>query len=176
MEGAMTDRGGGRGRRLRGSRVAIAVAAAAAVALALGYVLANRPPPGEKPYLTFLGGGFIFNYRIGEVTYGFTAQVTRPLPVGTIIEAVFEDPAGGASLMVRVRVGTEKLRYSLISPPVHGVVADRPYHVTVRLVARDGNEILARDEKKYASQVGQDVMPEGPLTIGPGYQRPPPRP
>jgi hypothetical protein len=176
MEGAMTDRGGGRGRRLRGSRVAIAVAAAAAVALALGYVLANRPPPGEKPYLTFLGGGFIFNYRIGEVTYGFTAQVTRPLPVGTIIEAVFEDPAGGASLMVRVRVGTEKLRYSLSSPPVHGVVADRPYHVTVRLVARDDNEILARYEKEYASQVGQDVMSEGPLTIGPGYQRPPPRP
>jgi len=172
----MTDLGTGPERRLRGGRAAIAVAAAAAVALALVYVLANRPPPGAKPYLTFLGGGFIFNYRIGEVTYGFTAQVTRPLPVGTIIEAAFEDPSGGAPLVVRVRVGTEKLRYSLSSPPVQGVIADRPYHVTVRLVARDGEEILARYDKDYVSQVGQEVMPDGPLTVGPGYQHPPPRP
>ena len=158
---------------IRHARLAGAVIAAVAVALSLVYVLANRPDPGEKPYLSFLGGGFIFNYRIGEVIYGFTAQVTRPLPVGTVIEAEFEDPAGGSPLLARVRIGTEKLRYSLTSPPVRGVVADRAYHVTVRLIARDGADILARYDKSYVSQVGQEVMPQGPLTVGPGYQRPP---
>ncbi|MDP2621948.1 MAG: hypothetical protein Q8P46_17525 [Hyphomicrobiales bacterium] len=161
------------GLRHRHARMAIAVIAAAAAALALAYVLANRPDPAEKPYLSFLGGGFIFNYRIGEVTYGFTARVVRPLPVGTIIKAEFEDPAGGEPLMMRVRIGTEKLRYSLISPPVEGVLAGRAYHVTVQLISRDGTEILARYEKSYVSEVGQEVMPEGPLTVGPGYQRPP---
>lgn len=170
----MTDIGTRRGRP-RMSRVVAALAAAIAVALALAYVLANRPPPDAKPYLTFLGGGFIFNYRIAEVTYGFTAEVTRPLPVGTIIEAAFEDPAGGEPLLVQARVGTERLRYSLTSPPVEGVEAGRSYHVAVRLIARDGGEILARYERDYVSQIGQEVMPEGPLTIGPGYQRPPPR-
>ncbi|HSM20262.1 MAG TPA: hypothetical protein VK844_07840 [Hyphomicrobiales bacterium] len=171
----MTDLGRGRKRRSRTGHVVAAVVAAVAVALALAYVLANRTAPEAKPYLTFLGGGFIFNYRIAEVTYGFTAEVTRPLPVGTIIEATFEDPAGGEPLLVQARVVTERLRYSLTSPPVEGVVAGRPYHVTVRLIARDGDKILGRYERDYVSQVGQEVMPEGPLTIGPGYQRPPPR-
>jgi len=161
-------------RRSGALRVAVLAAALAAFLLALLYVLAQRPDPGETPYLTFLGGGFIFNYRVGEVSYGFTVQVTRPLPVGTVIEAEFEDPGGGAPFTVRTRVGTGTLRYSLTSPPVSGVVAGRPYQVTVQLISRDGKTSLARYEKSYVSQVGQEVLPDGPLTVGPGYHRAPP--
>lgn len=170
MTDSRTRKNGSRRHRIR---LAAAAFAAVAVALAFAYVLANRPDPAEKPYLSFLGGGFIFNYRIAEVTYGFTAQVVRPLPIGTVIKAAFEDPAGGSPLTVQARIGTEKLRYSLVSPPVQGVVAGHKYHVSVQLISRDGDEVIARYEKSYVSQVGQEVMPEGPLTVGPGYQRPP---
>lgn len=56
-----------------------------ALLFAIGWL--TRESPTDKPYLRILGGGFIFNYRVAEVFYGFTAVVLRPLPTGTIVEA-----------------------------------------------------------------------------------------
>jgi len=105
-----------------------------AVLLAVGW--ATREDPASKPYLKILGGGFMFNYRVADVHYGFTAAVQRPLPTGSIIEAEFEDPAGGPSHLVRERVGTDSARYTLRSPPVRGVEAGKDYHVEVRVKTR----------------------------------------
>jgi hypothetical protein len=59
-----------------------------AVLFAIGW--ATRENPTDSAYLKILGGGFMFNYRVSDVHYGFTAAVMRPLPTGSIIEAVFE--------------------------------------------------------------------------------------
>lgn len=158
-------------------RTAALVAVAAAFVVLLGLVQWLAPfggngERGEAPYLAVEGGGFVFNYRIAEVTYGLVARVDRTIPAGTRIVTAFENPAGGAPLVTEqiARAGLAKLM--LHSPPVAGVVAGRPYGVTVRLVdPADGAEI-GRLETSFTSNVDQSLMPSAPLTVGPGYQRP----
>ena len=153
------------------TRLIGAAVAAIAVLFAVGWV--TRDDPAEKPYLHIAGGGFLFNYRIAEVSYGFTAMVVKPLPTGTIIDAAFEDPAGGAPLTVRRRVGPETARYGFQSPPVRKVVAGRPYRIVVTVIEREERQTLWRHEFSIASQISDGVMPERPLTIGPGYAKNP---
>jgi len=120
--------------RLSLPNVVAASLAVLGVLFAIGWT--TRVDPGETPLVKVLGGGFIFNYRIGEVHYGFTAVVQRPLASGSIIEASFEDPGGGPPILVRTRVDARTTRYSLHSPPVRGVEKDRPYEIAVRVTDR----------------------------------------
>jgi len=153
------------------TRLVIACIALLAVLFTVGF--ATRDDMADKPYLRIAGGGFIFNYRLADNFYGFTAVVSRPLETGAIIEAAFEDPAGGPPLVVRERANTMTNRYALRSPPLKGIVAHRPYTVHVRVLDRAGRrEIWSRD-LQYASQIGGDGLPEQPLTVGPGYARNP---
>lgn len=156
-----------RARRLE--MIAVAGLAIAGVAFAVGWM--TREDPGETPYLRIVGGGFIFNYRVADVFYGFTAQVMKPLPVGSIIVAEFEDPAGGPLLVIEKRVNARTTRYGLRSPSVRGVRAGEPYAVTVSLYDRRREALLWRQQKHYVSPIGDDVVPEQPLTVGPGYHR-----
>lgn len=150
------------------------VAGALALLVVLGAVgWATREDPATKPYLRLLGGGFMFNYRVADVYYGFTAVVQRPLPTGSIIEAAFEDPAGGAAHVVRQRVGTDTERYSLRSPPVRGVEAGKPYHVAIRVLDREEKTTIWSGEVAFTSQISDTVVPDKPLTVGPGYARNP---
>ena len=134
----------------------------------------TREDPGQKPYLQILGGGFVFNYRIAEVFYGFTAFVQRPLPTGSVIEVAFEDPSGGPAHQVRQRVGgAEMTRFSLRSPPVRGVEAGKPYHVAIRILDREETNLLWSYDMDVRSQIGDEVVPDAPLVVGPGYHRNP---
>ncbi|MCV0351258.1 MULTISPECIES: hypothetical protein [unclassified Nitratireductor] len=151
--------------------IIIAALALCAVLFAVGWF--TREDPADAPYLKILGGGFMFNYREAEIFYGFTAQVVRPLASGSIIEATFEDPAGGAPLVVSERVSTMTDRYALRTPPVRGVEAKKPYRVEIRVYDRTKTTLLWQEEHSYASQIADTVVPEKPLTIGPGYHRNP---
>ncbi len=151
----------------------LAVACAMLVPLfALGWL--TREDPADKPWLQVLGGGFIFNYRVADVYYGFSAAVARPLPTGTIVEAAFENPAGGPPLVVRQRIGgVEMTRLSLRSPPVRGVEAGRAYRVSLRVLDREDEHLLWSRDIAFTSNVSDAVVPDRPLTIGPGYARNP---
>lgn len=153
-------------RRLIGSAIALVL-----VLLAIGWL--TREDPALKPYLKIAGSGFLFNYRIADVTYGFTAVVVRPLPVGSIIEASFEDPAGGADHVVAKRVGTDTVRYGFQSPSVRGVASGVPYQVSIRVIDREGTIVLWRHAFHIKSQISDKVVPEEPLTVGPGYAKNP---
>ncbi len=154
----------------------IGLGLAVTIVVLTAIVVANRPDPDAKPYLKFTGGGFIFNYRIAEIFYGFTARIVRPVDVGTVLEAEFEDPAGGDPIVVRQRIGSLVPTLTVRTPAVHGVVKGRPYKVVVRLRRRDGNEVFAVYQRSYSSNIGEEVMPKAPLTVGPGYHRPPETP
>jgi hypothetical protein len=157
--------------RLSLPRLVGAALALLAVLLAVGWL--TRENPQDKPYLKILGGGFMFNYRVSDVYYGFTALVDRPLPTGSVIEAAFEDPAGGPDHVVRTRVGTDTNRYSLRSPPVRGVEAGKPYTVAIRVLDRTEDRLLWTHRMAFRSQIGDAVVPDRPLTVGPGYARNP---
>ena len=124
---------------------------------------------GEGPYLAFAGGGFIFNYRLASAEYGFVARVMRPLPAGSLLEAEFEDPAGGAPISVREASRPGRRSYHFQTPPVTGIEAGRDYRVVLRLLDADGTE-LARYSRTFHADVSQDVLPESPPVVGPGYQ------
>lgn len=152
-------------------RIVGASIALLAILLAIGW--ATRTDPARQPYLKIIGSGFMFNYRVADVYYGFTAVVQRPLPTGSIIEASFEDPSGGKEHVVRTRVGTDTNRYSLRSPNVRGVEKGKPYSVAIRIMDRDETNVLWRDRLSVTSQIGDAVVPDKPLTVGPGYARNP---
>jgi hypothetical protein len=152
-------------------RIVAGAAGLLVVLLAIG--LAMREPVGDKPYLRIAGASFIFNYRVAEVFYGFTAEVQRPVRNLSLLEAVFEDPGGGAPIRVTERLNPRTKRYSLRTPPVRGVEKDRPYKVVVRLIQNGDDAILFEEEFTVRSQMADDVVPDRPLTVGPGYMRNP---
>jgi hypothetical protein len=121
----------------------------------------------EKPPLLLAGGGFIFNYRIAEVFYGVSVKPQRRFLADAVLEGEFENPAGGPNLIVRETLGAPKLIYALQTPPLRGVKAGKPYRVEVRLI--EGGRITGRVERTYTSDLDQDMLPDAPLTIGPGY-------
>lgn len=122
----------------------------------------------QSKYLEIAGGGFLFNYRNAEATYGIVLVPRRDPPAGAVIEASFQDPAGGPPFLVS-RPARGGGRIELQSPPLKGVKKGVPYHVTVLLKAADGSEIV-KLEKDFTSDLDQSVLPDKPLAIGPGYQ------
>lgn len=152
-------------------RVAIALSAIAAALIAYGWI--TRENPADKPYLVVTGGGFIFNYRVAEAFYGFSVTVQKPLEVGSIIVAQFEDPSGGESMVEQVRVNARTVNYSLRSPGVRGVKAAVPYEVVISLYDYSGKTLIERQIRHFKSSMDSAIVPEEPLTIGPGYHRNP---
>jgi hypothetical protein len=121
-------------------------------------------------YLAVAGGGFVFNYRLAEAEYGIALKPMRELPGDSSIEASFENPSGGEPIVVRKEGPFNPTRVAFDTPPLTGVVKDRPYKVVV--VLRDaGGATLQRIEKTFTSELDQTVLPERPLAIGPGYQK-----
>lgn len=155
-------------------RATMAAAALVALLFAAGWL--TRQDPDERPYLDILGGGFVFNYRVADNFYGFTAIVRRPLESGSIIEAEFEDPAGGDPIMVRERVSPMTDRYAMRTPALHGIEANKPYRVTIRVLDRLETKEIWSATRSYSSQIGQERTPEKALTVGPGYHLNPENP
>lgn len=123
--------------------------------------------------LEIAGGGFLYNYRIAEIRYNIAIRLVRPMPIGTRLEVAFENPAGGPPITLSRTLGTDTNRVGFESPALTGVEADRPYSVVVRLLDRDTGDVLETHERAFRTKVDPAVMPDAPLTVGPGYQRNP---
>ena len=126
----------------------------------------------DGTYVVVSGGGIIFNYRIAEATAGIVAEVARPLPEGGFVEASFENPAGGADIVESKPVTPDRRRFSFVTPPLTGIKADTDYRVVVRVL--DANrEPVQTVTTSVHSDLDQSILPEAPLTVGPGYARNP---
>jgi hypothetical protein len=124
---------------------------------------------GESgPAFEVVGGGFLFNYRLAEVTASMVVVPHRAFPAGSSVEMSFENPAGGAPIVVAKPVTPETTKLDFETPPLSGVKADRDYLVSLRLIDGQGKE-LERIDKKFRSQLDQSKLPKAPLTVGPGY-------
>ena len=138
------------------------------IALA-GVLTACGEDDPDEPRVEIVGGGFIFNYRVADAFYGITVRRLRPMESGAILEAEFEDPAGGEPIVVRQPSGGGRLQWMFRTPPLRGIEANRPYRVELRVVDAETGRTLEARARSFRSDVSQEALPDQPLTVGPGY-------
>lgn len=155
------------------TRWRMGIALALFLSALVGAAWAVRVPPGETPYLKIAGASFIFNYRLADSYYGFTALVTKPVRAASVIEAAFEDPAGGPDHVVRQTIRLPARQYGIRSPPLKGIEKGRPYTVRVKLIQQGDSAVLFEKAFAVTSNMSDAVMPTEPMTIGPGYAKNP---
>ena len=145
----------------------------AASALLLLLLPAGCGDQQSGPYVGFAGGGFVFDYKTGAVYYGFLVRPLRSLPKGTVLEAQFEDPAGGPSIMDRMTVVEVKPHYGFRTPPLSGVKKDRPYHVEIHVLEAGDGRLLASYGRTFKSDVDQAWFDEPGAGTGTAGATPP---
>ena len=135
----------------------------------LGLALSGcRESGGEGEFFKISGRLFVFNYRVATATYLVTLQPLRPMDATQTAVASFEDPAGGAAIVVRQKVWPQLAKLTLQSPPLQCVKKDRPYAVSIRIEGA-GGALKQLIETTMASSQDQSVLPDRPLVVGPFY-------
>ncbi|TCR93001.1 hypothetical protein [Rhizobium sp. BK376] len=122
--------------------------------------------------LEVTGHLFVFNYRVASATYLLTLKKTSPIPDGSKLVAEFENPQGGAPLVLDQKIFPIDENISLQSENLHCVRKDRPYSVSVKLVDKDG-KVLQELKAEFKSDVDQSILPSKPLVVGAGYEKNP---
>ncbi|MCJ8239677.1 hypothetical protein [Peteryoungia algae] len=135
--------------------------------LALSWLTGCQREDLDEP-LKLSGKVFIFNYRVAQATYVVTLARNGPLPDPSFVETTFENPAGGAPLVTRTKIFPFWEKVSLESPPVHCVIKDRPYAVSIRILDAS-DKVQQTIETTLTSSLDQTVMPGKALVVGPVY-------
>jgi hypothetical protein len=133
--------------------------------LALG---ACRESGEEGEYFETAGKLFVFNYRIATATYLVNLKPLKPVGDGETAVVTFENPAGGAPIVVRQKIWPMLDKTTIESPPLRCVVKDRPYAVTIEIVGPDGT-MLQTIKTTMTSSEDQSILPDRPLVVGPAY-------
>ncbi len=122
----------------------------------------------EKDPIVVMGGGFLFNYRISEISYGLTAGVARAIPVGSRLVATFEDP--GADLRSVARKSWKSGGHACSCRAARCAASSRTAPITSRCAcrARTGEKLWGK-ELTYRTHLDASLIGDEPLTIGPGY-------
>ena len=126
---------------------------------------------GPDP-LQLTGKMFIFNYRLAYATYMVTLTKTEPVPEGSTITAEFDNPAGGAPILLTRKLFQKLDKVVLESPDVTCVRRATPYRVAIRVEGPDG-ALLQSLETSVISNLDQDIMPAKALVVGPAYDKNP---
>ncbi|MFK3688773.1 hypothetical protein ACI2J4_00665 [Agrobacterium tumefaciens] len=126
----------------------------------------QRDEPREVAKLS--GRMFVFNYRVAVATYLVTLQRIAPIRDGSTVEAAFENPRGGPDLIINDKIFPTDDRITVQSPPVECVKQDRPYKVSIRIKAPEG-DILQTIQTTIRSDTDQSALPAKPLVVGPLY-------
>jgi hypothetical protein len=139
------------------------------LSLVLGLALAACNETDDRPYLVFAGGGFVFNYRIGQAFYGFVAKPKKAMPEDAMIEARFEVPGSDKPFIAQRAAQSGMLVYVFKTPPLTGIVKNHKYKVELRVIEAGTSKVLASYANSYFTHVDQKTLPDEPLVLGPGY-------
>lgn len=114
------------------------------------------------------GKVFIFNYRVASATYVLTLARNAPLPDESYADVRYENPTGGAPIETRTKIFPFWDKIALESPPVHCIVKDKPYAISIRIV--DGKDKLIQTiDTTLTSSLDQTILPANGLVVGPIY-------
>ncbi len=123
---------------------------------------------GKDALFEISGRLVVFNYREATLTYVVTLKPLRPVGAGQVAVTTMDDPAGGAPLVFSSRLFPGQAKVTIESPPLECVVKDRPYKVAIRIEG-EGGRLLQRIDTVMVSAQDQDMLPDRPLVVGPGY-------
>jgi hypothetical protein len=140
-----------------------------ATVFALCLLLLGCRDESRSGYVELTGRVFIFNPRVATASYVVTLGVLTPLPVGARVEALFENPAGGAKIKVEHNVRTPMGRIALESPSLLCIKKGKRYAFDVKLIDASGG-VLQTISSSIESTLDQSIMPDVPLVVGPEYQ------
>ncbi|MGF0536559.1 hypothetical protein ACQQ2Q_01100 [Agrobacterium sp. ES01] len=118
--------------------------------------------------LAIEGKLFAFNYRVSTATYVLTLARKSTLPEHSFIETSYEDPRGGPPIMTKTKIFPSWTKVALESPPIHCVVKNRPYHVTMTVTDGKG-DVIQTIETTLTSDLDQSILPAKPLIVGAIY-------
>ena len=139
----------------------------------LGLALSACEEQAPQPYLKIVGGGFMFNYRYSNMTYGFVARQLRPLPEGSVLEASFDLPRTERKYVISKPAKNGQLQYSFETEALRGVQKNTPYKVRLKLLEANTGKELALIEQVFKSDTDQDALPTKAPVVGIGYQAAP---
>lgn len=150
-------------REFRFRRALLPALGLAALALA-----SCRDTGGEGEYFALDGKLFIFNYRVATATYVVNIKPLQPVEDGQTAVATFQDPAGGEPIIVRQKIWPKLQKTTLESPPLNCIVKNKPYDITIQIVAADG-AVRQTIRTTLTSSEDQSILPDKPLVVGPVY-------
>ena len=138
-------------------------------AIVLALLAASCNQSGD--YLAVAGGGFMFNYRIAEASYGIALKPMRELPADGIIEASFENPAGGAPIIDEQGRAVQPDAHRLRHAAGHGGGEEAPLQGHRRAEGRRRSRRCRRSRRALRRTSTSRCCRSKPLAIGPGYQK-----
>jgi hypothetical protein len=111
---------------------------------------------------------FVFNYRVATATYLVTLKPVAPVEEGLKAVASFENPAGGAPIMLEHKIWPNLEKTVLESEPLRCVLKGHPYAVEIRIEDEQG-AVRQVIKTTMTSNLDQEVLPDRPLVVGPIY-------
>lgn len=141
----------------------IVVGAALIAAAALG-ACRDTGKESEGRLFEISGKIFVFNYRLARATYVVTLRPLQPMGEGQVAVASFQNPAGGAPLVVEQKVWPKLDKVSLESPALTCIVKNKPYAIAISIKGADG-AVLQKIDTTLMSTEDQSVLPDRPLVI-----------
>lgn len=124
---------------------------------------------GKEALFEVTGRLVVFNYREARVTYVVTLNPLKPIEEGQVVTTTMDNPAGGAPLVFSQKLFPGHTKVSIESPALECVVKERPYNVAIR-IENGAGQLLQEIDTTMVSAQDQDMLPDRPLVVGPGYQ------
>ncbi|ESY67721.1 MULTISPECIES: hypothetical protein [Mesorhizobium] len=141
----------------------VVVGAMLIAAVALG-ACRDTGKDGEGKLFEVSGKIFVFNYRLARATYVVTLRPLQPMGEGQVAVASFQNPAGGAPIVVEQKVWPKLGKVSLESPALTCIVKNKPYAIAISIKGADG-AVLQKIDTTLMSTEDQSILPDRPLVI-----------
>jgi hypothetical protein len=110
----------------------------------IGLASCNLFPPSKNTseYLKTETGGFVIAKSDKAVCYSLTLSSVKPVQTGALLEATYENPAGGSPYTSTLVAGSNQNTFELKSPPIQGLHSGHTYMIEVSIYSNSSKQTL----------------------------------